>query len=69
VGTDYKSALSDYHAEHVYSNSFIKQKITYIHDNPVKDKLVTFPEDYYFSSARNHAGSEHEIEVVLLDLF
>ncbi|SHF90846.1 REP element-mobilizing transposase RayT [Flavobacterium segetis] len=58
-----------YHAIHIYSNSFIKEKITYIHDNPVKDKWVTLPEDYYFSSARNYAGLEHEIEVVLLELF
>ncbi|HRM46576.1 MAG TPA: transposase, partial [Flavobacterium sp.] len=26
-------------------------------------------EDYYFSSARNYAALENELEVVLLDLF
>ena len=58
-----------YHAEHIYSNSFIKQKIEYIHSNPVKDKIVTLPEDYYFSSARNYAGLENDLDIVLLDLF
>jgi hypothetical protein len=27
------------------------------------------PEDYYFSSARNYAGLENELEVISLDLF
>ena len=76
MGTDCKSALTfvdicaiGYHAEHIFSNKFIKQKIEYIHHNPVKDKTVTLPEDYYFSSARNYAGLENELEIVLLDLF
>ena len=65
----YKVWQDGNHAEHIYSNSFIKQKIEYIHNNPVKDKIVTLPEDYYFSSARNYAGLENELEIVLLDLF
>jgi REP element-mobilizing transposase RayT len=58
-----------YHAEIVETNWFIKQKIDYIHNNPVKDKVVTVPEDYYFSSARNYASLENELDVILLDLF
>jgi hypothetical protein len=58
-----------YHAEHIFSNKFIKQKVDYIHFNPVKDKTVTSPEDYYFSSARNYAGLDNELEVILLNLF
>jgi|GEM_PF-5286301 len=50
-------------------SEFIKQKVNYIHSNPVKDKIVVLPEDYYFSSARNYAGLENELEVILLDLF
>jgi hypothetical protein len=34
----------------------------------VKNKTVTLPEAYYFSSARNYAGLEKELEVILLDL-
>lgn len=58
-----------YHAEIVESNRFFIQKINYIHNNPVIEKIVTLPEDYYFSSARNYAGLENELEVILLDLF
>ena len=42
-----------YHAEYIFSNKFIKQKVEYIHNNPVKDKIVAFPEDYYYSSIRS----------------
>ncbi|MBN8643483.1 MAG: transposase [Flavobacteriales bacterium] len=58
-----------YHAEIVETNWFIKQKVNYIHNNPVKDKIVQFPEDYYFSSARNYAGLQNDLEVILLYLF
>jgi len=30
---------------------------------------VTIPENYYFSSARNYAALDYELEVILLDLF
>jgi REP element-mobilizing transposase RayT len=65
----YKVWQGGYHAEVVETNWFIKQKINYIHNNPVKDKIVTLPEDYYFSSARNYAGLDYEIVIILLDLF
>ena len=58
-----------YHAEIIETNWFIKQKVNYIHNNPVKEKVVGLPEDYYFSSARNYAGLDNELDVVILDLF
>ena len=48
----YKVWQDGYHTEIIETNWFIKQKINYIHNNPVKDKIVTLPEDYYFSSVR-----------------
>lgn len=65
----YKVWQNGYHAEHIYSNTFIKQKMDYIHNNPVKDKIVALPEDYYFCSARNYADLENDLDIVLLDLF
>ena len=65
----YKVWQNGYHAEHIYSNKFIRQKLDYIHNNPVKEKIVTLPEDYYFSSARNYASLDNELEVILLDFF
>nr|WP_236023865.1 transposase [Flavobacterium flabelliforme] len=65
----YKVWQHGYHAEIIETNWFIKQKINYIHNNPVKDKIVTLPEVYYFSSARNYANLENELDVLILDLF
>jgi REP element-mobilizing transposase RayT len=65
----YKVWQDGYHAEIIYSNTFIKQKVDYIHNNPVKDKIVACPEDYYFSSARNYAGLDNDLEVILLEMF
>jgi REP element-mobilizing transposase RayT len=66
---EYKVWQDGYHAEIVETNWFIKQKINYIHNNPVKEKIVTLPEDYYFSSARNYASLDNDLEVIILDLF
>lgn len=65
----YKVWQDGYNAEMVETNWFIKQKVNYIHNNPVKDKVVALPEDYYFSSARNYVGLDNDLEVILLDLF
>ncbi|GGG48630.1 hypothetical protein GCM10011414_17990 [Croceivirga lutea] len=62
----YKVWQDGYHAAIAYSNNFIKEKINYIHSNPVKDKIVENAEDYIFSSARNYALLESEIEVIVL---
>jgi hypothetical protein len=64
----YKDWQDGYNAENEKTNWFIKQK-KYIHNNLVKDKIVTLPEDYYFSSTSNYAGLDDELEVILLDLF
>ena len=40
-----------------------------MHNNAVKEKIVASPEDYYFSSARNYAGLDYEIEVIVQNLF
>ncbi len=62
----YKVSQAGYHAEIAYSNKFIKQKINYIHNNPVVEGIVQYPEDYVFSSTRNYAGLDYELEVVVV---
>ncbi|TCI85058.1 REP-associated tyrosine transposase [Tenacibaculum sp. M341] len=37
----------------LWSEKVIKQKIDYIHNNPVKSGFVTSPEDWKYSSAKN----------------
>jgi len=56
------------HAELIYSQKFIEQKVDYIHDNPVRAGIVSKPEDYLYSSALNYAGLEHILEIVEVDL-
>jgi hypothetical protein len=55
------------HAEHIYSQKFIEQKVQYIHNNPVRSGIVAKPEDYLYSSARNYAGLESVIDVIEVD--
>ncbi len=47
---------------------FTRQKLNYIHNNPVKAGIVDHPEDYRFSSARNYCGRKDTVlEVELID--
>jgi hypothetical protein len=47
---------------------FIKQKIAYIHSNPVKAGIVDSCEEYRYSSARNYMGGEKGLlDVEVLD--
>ena len=47
--------------EPVYSDKVMKQKLDYIHMNPVKRGLVKNPEDYPYSSYRNYYLNDHSI--------
>jgi REP element-mobilizing transposase RayT len=58
----------DDHAEHIYSQKFIEQKINYIHENPVRAGIVEKAEDYLYSSARNYADMDSFIDVIKVDL-
>ena len=54
------------HAECIDSNKFIRQKLDYIHYNPVKAEIVTNPEEYRYSSAANYAGELGLLNVEVL---
>jgi REP element-mobilizing transposase RayT len=56
------------HAILLYSNEFTREKIEYIHNNPVKAGIVENPEDYLYSSARNYASLEAPIDIPVLVL-
>lgn len=56
------------HPEEIYSNDFIEQKIEYIHNNPVRAGIVSKPEDYIYSSARNYADMENLLHVEIASL-
>ncbi|WP_149348578.1 hypothetical protein [Pedobacter sp. BS3] len=43
-----------------------RQRLEYIHANPVKEGLVYAPEHYCYSSAIDHAGSKGKIDIEFL---
>ena len=56
------------HAELIYSDKFIIQRISYIHDNPVRAGIVENPEDYLYSSATDFAGKQCILDIVQMIL-
>jgi REP element-mobilizing transposase RayT len=55
------------HAEVIYSHDFLVQKMTYIHENPVRAGWVEKPEDWMYSSLRNYLGLPALIEINVMD--
>jgi len=51
------------HAELVFSEQMMRQKLDYIHANPVKRGYVDLPEYWRYSSAANYAGLDGLIEI------
>ncbi|PLW93839.1 MAG: transposase [Marinilabiliales bacterium] len=40
----------------LWSNKVMEEKLDYIHNNPVNEGIVSNPEDYLYSSARDYSG-------------
>lgn len=55
----------DNHVENIFTYDFYKQKLNYIHQNPVRQEIVDRPEDYLYSSARNYAGLDGLLGVMV----
>jgi len=51
------------HPQRIESELVMRQKLEYIHYNPVKRGFVDLPEHWRWSSARNYAGEPGVIEV------
>jgi len=52
------------HPQIIETETVMRQKLEYIHQNPVKRGYVDLAEHWRYSSARNYAGLEGLIEVV-----
>ncbi len=61
--TRYQVWQNGSHAEALFSPKVFKQKLDYLHANPVRAGWVDRPEDYRYSSARDYLG-----EVGLLNI-
>ncbi len=54
------------HPQIIESETVLRQKLDYIHQNPVKRGYVDLAEHWRYSSARNYAGKEGLIEVCMV---
>lgn len=45
----------------------IRQKLGYLHFNPVEAKIVASPEDYLYSSASNYVRGEGLLDVIVME--
>ncbi|MDH7461608.1 transposase [Chitinophagaceae bacterium 26-R-25] len=62
----YKLWSGNNHPEIIYSVDFMRTKLDYIHNNPVRAGIVQNPSDYLYSSASNYEGKSGLIEMDLL---
>ncbi len=52
-----------FHPQQIKDADMLRQKVKYIHYNPVRRGLVKAPEYWKYSSASNYAGQESVIEI------
>ena len=64
---NYRFWQEGYYTEEVFSYDFIKQKINYIHQNPVRREIVTSPEQYKYSSAIDYSGGKGILDIIIID--
>jgi REP element-mobilizing transposase RayT len=60
---EYQFWQEGFHAEMVISEAVMREKLDYIHQNPVKRGYVDEPGHWRYSSARNDAGRKGLVEV------
>ena len=67
---EYQIWVQDSHPVHLFSADFTRQRLNYLHNNPVKAGIVYAPENYIFSSASAYCGRLEEaiLELEYLDL-
>jgi hypothetical protein len=66
--SDYQVWQEGFHPTQIISEEMLSQKIEYVHNNPVRIGWVENPEDWVYSSARNHLGLEGIMEIDELEI-
>jgi len=61
--TKYQFWRQDDHPIEYFTAAVTQQKPDYIHNNPVKEGIVEFPEQYIYSSASNYADENGLLDV------
>lgn len=68
-GNSYMVWQEGYHPIAIYSQSFFRQKLDYLHDNPVRKGFVRKAEDWRYSSADVYVnGTAGDVPIDLIDL-
>lgn len=67
TGQRYQVWQEGFHPKLVTSEAMLRQKVEYIHNNPVKRGYVDDPAHWRYSSYRNYVGEPGLLEVTLLD--
>ena len=57
-----------FHPQAITTEDMLRQKMDYIHYNPVRAGLVDRPEDWRYSSARNYFGQDGVLEIDAIEL-
>jgi REP element-mobilizing transposase RayT len=63
VDRDYQFWQEGVHPKRIFDERMMRQKIEYIHHNPIRRGYVEEPEHWRYSSARNYAGLQGMLEV------
>jgi putative transposase len=66
--SDYQIWQEGFHPQQIISEEMLRQKIEYIHHNPVRIGLVEKAEDWIYSSARNYLRFDAVMEIDVLEI-
>jgi len=66
--SDYQVWQEGFHPKQIVSEEMLRQKIEYIHHNPVRMGVVEKAEDWLYSSARNYLDLESVMEIDALEV-
>jgi len=61
LGNSFKVWQDGFHPVTIGSKRFARQKLLYLHDNPVRKGFVEHPEDWKYSSARNYRNDDYSL--------
>ncbi len=65
--SEYQVWQEGFHPQIITSEEVLKQKVEYIHNNPVRNGVVEEAEHWIYSSAKNYLCKEGCIEIDLIE--
>lgn len=65
--TNFKFWQDGFHPKACGTYPFLKQKLDYIHNNPVEAEIVDEPWHFRYSSAKDYSGMQGMLKIVLID--